>query len=50
LQGADSQLGMVRNWNGYRAIVEHFLHNHMTASPANFGKAVLGQDLTDLFP
>jgi hypothetical protein len=41
---------MVGNRNGNRVVGQHFLHNDMAAAPANFGKALLGQDLTDLFP
>ena len=40
-------------WSGTGTVivpsVSIFLHNDMAAAPANFGKAVLRQDLTDLF-
>lgn len=46
--GADSELGMIRYWNGDRSCPDPALHHDVTASPSHLRKSMLFKNPTDL--
>lgn len=49
-QSPNSDLGVVGNGNGERAVVGALLHDYVAAAPPHFDEAVVLQDLADLAP